>query len=103
MGIIGTMEDCVTHANAFDGNLSYELEAFIKDRYKGEVVSVEFSEDFDDEGDAFITITVGVVGSAASFVRSKPIGLLRVLRAKLMEAHVNAFPTLNFVSTEASA
>lgn len=89
----------MTHASAFEGELRSELESFIMERYKGEVVSVEISEDFDDDGYAFVNITVAVVGSAADFVRSKPAGLLRMLRAKLTDAHVNAFPTLNFVST----
>ncbi len=88
----------MTRSGVFDDRLGSELETFIKERLGGEVTSVDFREEMDDEGSAFVIVTVGVVGSAANFVRSKPTGLLRILRRKLIDADVDAFPTLNYVS-----
>ncbi len=62
----------------------------------GTVVSVNVTEDYDDSGDLFFKILVEVEGSAADFVRDRPAGLRRKLRAWLLDANIDAFPSLSF-------
>lgn len=92
----------MTHADVDHEDLHREVEAFVREKI-GDVVSVEIGDDRDRSGDRFMTLTVVVEGSTKALVRERPPGLLRQLRAMLLDRGFDAFPSINLVSASEAA
>jgi hypothetical protein len=75
------------------------VQQLIREQFPDRNVDRVFVEgDEDSDGDAVLRITVVVERATIDLDRSTLVGLTRLLRSKLIEANITAFPVLSFVT-----
>ena len=87
--------------SGFETRLEGVVTNCLKGEYPaGRILSVELTDEYENDGDHVLVFTVEYEGAVADFVAGAPLSLSRVVAERLRELEVPGFPFLDFVPTD---